>query len=69
MKNISGKNFCKILEKYNQILIRITGSHHIYRKKNKNFAISVPVHGNEDLKIGILKSLMKQADLKEEDLI
>ncbi|WP_371416100.1 type II toxin-antitoxin system HicA family toxin [Aphanizomenon sp. UHCC 0183] len=34
-----------------------------------NISISIPIHGNEDLKIGLLKSLMKQADLTESDLI
>jgi len=69
MKSCSGKRFCKIIECKGWVLVRINGSHHIYRKKGERFAISVPVHKNEDLKIGILKSLMKQANLTEDDLI
>lgn len=69
MKSCSGKRFCKIIESRGWILVRINGSHHVYRKKGENFAISVPVHKNQDLKIGILKSLMKQANLTEDDLI
>lgn len=69
MKSYSGKAFCKVLEKHGWILIRVNGSHHVYRKKGNNFAISVPVHSNQDLKIGTLKSIMKQANLTEEDLI
>lgn len=30
--------------------------------------ISIPVHRNQDLKIGTLKALMKVAQLTEEDL-
>ncbi|MDJ1169962.1 type II toxin-antitoxin system HicA family toxin [Roseofilum sp. BLCC_M154] len=30
MKLVSGKNFCKILEKNGWILKRVKGSHHIY---------------------------------------
>jgi predicted RNA binding protein YcfA (HicA-like mRNA interferase family) len=69
MKSCSGKQLCKILEQNNWLLVRINGSHYVYRKKGEHFAISVPVHKNEDLKIGILKSLMKQANLTEEDLL
>jgi predicted RNA binding protein YcfA (HicA-like mRNA interferase family) len=28
----------------------------------------IPIHGNEPLKIGLLRALMKIADLKETDL-
>ena len=69
MRSCSGKRFCKILEQNNWLLVRINGSHHVYRKKGESFAISIPVHKNEDLKIGILKSLMKQANLTEDDLL
>ena len=69
MKSYSGKAFCKVLEKHGWILIRVNGSHHVYRKKGNNFAISVPVHSNQDLGVGILKSIMKQANLTEKDLI
>ena len=30
--------------------------------------ISLPVHGNKDLKLGLLKSLMKIADIDENEL-
>ena len=69
MKSCSGKRFCKIIEQKDWILVGINGSHHIYRKKGAQFAISVPVHKNEDLKQGILKNLMKQANLTEDDLL
>lgn len=69
MKSYSGKNFCKVLEKHGWILVRVNGSHHIYRKKGNNFAISVPVHSGADLRLGILKKLLKLSDLKEDDLL
>ncbi len=67
MKTISGKKLAQILQNKGWILVRVKGSHHRFQKENKN--ISIPIYGNEDLKIGILKSLMKQADLSEEDII
>jgi predicted RNA binding protein YcfA (HicA-like mRNA interferase family) len=68
MKSISGKKLCKIVEKKGWILKKITGSHHIYEKPNENKIISIPVHRNQDLKLGTLKSIMKIAQLSEDDL-
>jgi len=65
MKSITGKELAKILEKNGWILIRIQGSHHIYAKSGVNVKISVPIHGNKDLKIGLLRYLLKQAGLKD----
>jgi len=67
MKAISGKKLAEILQKKGWILIRIKGSHHRFQKDN--MSISIPIHGNQDLKIGLLKSLMKQANLTDSDLI
>ena len=68
MKTISGKNFCKLLEKRGWVLARINGSHHIYTKEHTVFRISVPVHKNKELKTGLLKSLMKITDINESEL-
>ncbi|MFN5388670.1 MAG: type II toxin-antitoxin system HicA family toxin [Pseudanabaena sp.] len=68
MKSISGKKLCKIVEQKGWTLKKITGSHHIYEKLGENKIISIPVHKNQDLKIGTLKALMKIAELTEDDL-
>jgi predicted RNA binding protein YcfA (HicA-like mRNA interferase family) len=68
MKSISGKKLCKIVEKKGWILKKITGSHHIYEKPSENQILSIPVHRNQDLKLGTLKSIMKIAQLSEDDL-
>lgn len=68
MKSISGKKFAKILEKNGWQLLRFQGSHHIYCKPGQTTRISVPIHGKKDLKVGLLRYLMKQASLSEEDL-
>jgi predicted RNA binding protein YcfA (HicA-like mRNA interferase family) len=68
MKTISGKNFCKLLEGKGWVLARINGSHHVYTKAGTIFRISVPVHKNKELKIGLLKSLMKIAEISESEL-
>jgi predicted RNA binding protein YcfA (HicA-like mRNA interferase family) len=68
MKSISGKELCKLLEKKDWILKKIQGSHHIYIKKRRTERISVPVHQNKDLKIGLQKSIMKIANIEDNEL-
>lgn len=68
MKAISGKEFAKLLEKNGWFLARINGIHHIYMKDNQKERISIPTHGNESLKLGLQKHLMKVAGINESDL-
>lgn len=68
MRSISGKEFVKILERHGWALLRVKGSHHIYGKPGSEVRISVPIHGNESLKMGLLRHFLKQASLTEKDL-
>ena len=65
MKSLSGKEFIKLLEKRGWAVKRIKGSHHIYIKENNPARISIPVHGNKPLKMGLLKHFMKVAGIEE----
>ncbi|ASJ21002.1 type II toxin-antitoxin system HicA family toxin [Brachyspira hampsonii] len=68
MKTVSGKKFCKLLESHGWVLARINGSHYIYVKSGSDLRISVPVHKNDDLKIGLLKKLLKITNISEDEL-
>jgi predicted RNA binding protein YcfA (HicA-like mRNA interferase family) len=68
VKIVSGKRFCKLLEERNWELQRINGSHHIYTKLGNTSRISVPVHGNKPLKLGLQRHLMKIAGIDETEL-
>jgi len=68
MKAISGKELAKLLERRGWTLLRVRGSHHIYGKTGSNVRLSVPVHGNKPLKIGLLKHLLKMAEIPEDAL-
>ncbi len=68
MKPISGKQFCRLIEKKGWVLKRVHGSHHIYTITGNPVRISVPVHGNKSLKIGLQKHLMKIAGVEETEL-
>ncbi|MBI3410107.1 MAG: type II toxin-antitoxin system HicA family toxin [Planctomycetes bacterium] len=68
MKSVSGKHVCTVLETNGWVLKRIRSSHHIYSKPGARNIVTVPVHGNKDLKIGTLKKILKDAELTENDL-
>ena len=59
---MSGKEVVKQLKKLGWKLDRINGSHHIMVKGSQSEA--VPVHGNKDLPIGLLKAIAKRTGLK-----
>jgi len=52
-----------MLESHGWSLQRINGSHHIYAKAGNTVRISVPIHGNQSLKVGLQRHLMKLAGL------
>jgi predicted RNA binding protein YcfA (HicA-like mRNA interferase family) len=68
VKAIGGKRLCRLLEIKGWELKRINGSHHIYAKSGSNLRISVPVHGDSPLKIGLQKQIMKMANIDESEL-
>ena len=52
MNSMSGKELAKLLERNGWILLRVQGSHYVYGKPEIASRISVPIHGNKDLKVG-----------------
>ena len=68
MKSVSGRRLCQILEKHDWVLVRTRGSHYIYAQPDNPTILTVPVHGNRDLKKGTLRALLKGAGLMEDDL-
>lgn len=60
---ISAKKMIKILVALGFIEIRSRGSHHFFlNSKTKNTTV-IPIHGNENLGIGLLKEILKDIDL------
>ena len=68
MKSVSGKEFVRVLERHGWQLLRVQGSHFIYGRAGNMAKISVPVHGNQAIKTGLLRHMMKQAGISEADL-
>ena len=68
MKQVSGKLLAKAVQRKGWSLARVHGSHHIFVMQGRRERIVIPIHGNRPLKIGLLRALMKIAELEEEDL-
>ena len=68
MKTVSGARFAKLLEKHGWKLLRVNGSHHIYGKAEQTERISIPIHGSQPLKIGLLRHLLKVAGISADEL-
>lgn len=63
---ISGKEFCKILERLGFVKIFGKGSHVRFKHPDGRRTV-VPVHGNEDLGKGLLRHILNQIKLSKED--
>jgi predicted RNA binding protein YcfA (HicA-like mRNA interferase family) len=67
MKSLSGREFARIIERRGWTLLRVSGSHHIYGKGGSVVRLSVPIHGNKPLKVGLLRHLTKLAEISDDD--
>jgi predicted RNA binding protein YcfA (HicA-like mRNA interferase family) len=68
MKQVSGKELFKLVERNGWSLLRINGSHHIDGRSGSIVRLSIRVHANKPLKFGLLRFLLRQAGLSEIDL-
>lgn len=68
MRSVSGRELTRIVERRGWTLLRVSGSHHIYGKPGSIVRLSIPIHGGKALKTGLLRHLLKLAEIPEEDL-
>ncbi len=68
MKPISGRDFARLVERRGWRLLRISGSHHIYGKAGTPVRLSIPIHGDRPLKIGLMRHLAKLAEISDDEL-
>ena len=66
MKVVSGREFARLVEQHGWRLLRIAGSHHIYGKSGSVVRLSIPIHGNRPLKVGLLRHLARLAGVESE---
>jgi predicted RNA binding protein YcfA (HicA-like mRNA interferase family) len=63
---LSGRKFARLVEQRGWQLLRINGSHHIYGKPGSSVRLSIPIHGNRPLKLGLLRHLAKLAEIADD---
>jgi predicted RNA binding protein YcfA (HicA-like mRNA interferase family) len=68
MKQLSGRDFARLIERHGWKLLRVSGSHHIYGKTGSVVRLSIPIHGNRPLKLGLLRHLAKLAGIDDNEL-
>lgn len=64
MKSFSGKELAGLIERNGWKLLRVNGSHHIYGKDGEKARISIPIHGNKPIKVGLARHLLKVAGVE-----
>jgi predicted RNA binding protein YcfA (HicA-like mRNA interferase family) len=68
MKAVTGKRMAKLAEQKGWTLARINGSHHVFTKEGRIERVVIPIHGNQTLKIGLQRSLMRIIPVVEDEL-
>jgi predicted RNA binding protein YcfA (HicA-like mRNA interferase family) len=61
LPRVTGPEMCRFLEREGYQLLRVRGSHHFYSRDEVR--TSVPVHGNRPLKIGTLRSILRDIQM------
>ncbi len=65
---VSGGRVVRALTRAGFVLDRIVGSHHVLiRPANPLRTVTVPVHGDRDLKPGTLRAIIRQAGFTVEE--
>ena len=66
LPRLTAKDAIKLIEKKGFVLARQSGGHRIY-KNEKGVRITVPFHSGQILHPKIIKSIIKDAELTEDD--
>lgn len=65
---LSSKELCSFLEKEGFVSIRQKGSHRFYRHGDGRTTV-VPIHGNKDIKRGLLKAILREIKMTSEEFL
>jgi predicted RNA binding protein YcfA (HicA-like mRNA interferase family) len=67
LKVLSGREVCKILQKYGFQEIRKRGSHIVMQKQLEKNTVTVPVPDHKEIKRGTLMSVIRQSGIPKEE--
>jgi predicted RNA binding protein YcfA (HicA-like mRNA interferase family) len=60
---MSGQDICRILSLHGFEIIRQRGSHIVMQKKTSTSTITVPILDHKEIRIGTLKSIIRQSQI------
>ena len=67
LRPLSGKDVCQILEKHGFSRVRQRGSHIAMQKKIPGGTVTVPVPDHKELRIGTLRSNIRQSNISRSE--
>ena len=67
LKILSGIEVSNILSKHNFEIVRQKGSYIVMQKKNYDSTITVPIPNHKEIKIGTLKSIIRQSQISQSE--
>lgn len=65
---IAGSRVVRALENAGFKVVRIRGSHHVLRHPDGR-GTSVPVHGNQDVRVGTLRGILRDCGLTADEFL
>ncbi|MDZ4819333.1 MAG: type II toxin-antitoxin system HicA family toxin [Planctomycetota bacterium] len=69
LPSVTGAEAIRAFQKLGFEVVRTKGSHHILKKQEHRDLLTVPVHGNDPLKNGLLRSLIRGAGIDVETFV
>lgn len=67
LRRLSGQEVCAILERHDFVRIRQRGSHIVMQRSEAGRTITVPVPDHAELRIGTLRSIIRQSRIPREE--
>jgi predicted RNA binding protein YcfA (HicA-like mRNA interferase family) len=68
LRKLSGQEVCAILERHGFARVRQRGSHVVMQRLTAEGTITVPVPDHSELRIGTLRSIVRQTGLPRSEL-
>ncbi len=68
LPSFDGKQLVKILMKFGFEVVRVKGSHHFLKHPDGRGTV-VPVHGKENIGIGLFHKILKDCEITTEELL
>ena len=63
---LTGKELARLAVKNGWEEVRMRGSHHHFKKNGVPYLVTIPIHGNQSLKVGLEKKILKDLGLLEQ---